>query len=118
MSPSFIIGEACPYCTKYRSPLDLIHMPGGAKICTQCEQRHQEAMTALSTGQFTGRCSECDRDHLELRAQNRCGPQGQMAVHFENGKYRVMCLPCNQLYVPKRRELYKGTEFAHHHKLD
>ena len=113
MSHAIIIGECCPYCQKFRSPLDIILMPGGAKICVQCELRHQEAMDSLATGEFKGRCSECDRHWTELRSAT-----GRMAFHFENGKYRAMCEPCNRTYVPKRRELYKGTEFAHHAKLD
>lgn len=111
-SHAIIIGEQCPYCTKFRSPLDMIHMPGGAKICTTCERRHLEALEALSSGEFKGRCSECDRHWTELRSAD-----GRMAVHFENGKYRIMCAACNALYVPQRRELYKGTEFAHAAKL-
>ena len=113
MSHAIIIGELCPYCQKHRSPLDIIHMPGGAKICVSCRQRHVEALEALSTGNFLGRCSECDRDWTELRSAT-----GQMAIHFENGFYRPMCGPCNALYVPKRRELYKGTQFAHQAKLN
>lgn len=113
MSHAIIIGERCPYCQKFRSPQDIIHMPGGAKICAPCELRHQEALDALATGVFTGRCSECDKHWTELRSAT-----GKMAVHFENGKYRMMCEPCNRLYVPKRRELYRGTEFAHAAKLD
>lgn len=118
MSHAIIIGECCPYCQKFRSPLDIIEMPGGAKICLECEQRHLEALQAMATGEFKGQCSECGLSHEEIAAQKRCGPQGQMAVHFENGKYRIMCIPCNKLYVPKRRELYKGTQFAHEAKLD
>lgn len=112
-----IIGEICPYCQKHRSPLDFIRMPANMKICTECEQRHQEALQAFSTGQFTGECSECGRSAEEIREQKRCGPQGQMAIHNENGKYRVMCLPCDQLYVPLRRELFKDTPFAQEQKL-
>jgi hypothetical protein len=112
MSLGIIIGERCPYCQKFRSPLDIVSMPGGAKICVPCERRHQEALDALSTGEFKGECSECGKKGDELKSAN-----GQMAVHFENGKYRAMCVECNRAYVPKRRELYKGTEFAHAQKL-
>lgn len=107
-----IIGEQCPYCTKHRSPLDFIRQPGGVKICTECEQRHLEALQSLQTGQFSGECSECHMQAEELVAQRRCGPLGQMAVHFEGGKYRMMCIPCNKTYVPKRAELYGETEFG------
>jgi hypothetical protein len=108
-----VIGEQCPYCTKFRSRLDFIRQPGGVKICVECEQRHLEALDAISTGNFLGQCSECGLKAAELRVQKRCGTRGEMAVHFENGKYRAMCLPCNRVYVPKRRELYGGTEFGH-----
>ena len=117
MPHAIIIGEECPYCTRFRSPQDIIPMTGGAKICIFCEQRHLEAMEALSTGVFTGRCSECDLPAEELRAQNRCGPQGAMAMHFENGRYRALCLVCDAAYVPKRRELYGKTEFGHQQGL-
>jgi hypothetical protein len=113
-----LIGEKCPYCTKFRSPRDIIPLSGGAKICTQCEQRHLEALNALSTGVFTGECSECGLSAEELRAQKRCGPRGEMAIHFENGIYRALCLVCDAAYVPKRRELYGDTEFGHQQKLN
>ena len=112
MSAAIIIGEQCPYCTKWRSPLDFIHQPGGVKICTACEQRHLEALNALSTGSFTGECSECGLKAEELRARKLCGPHGSLAFHFENGKYRAMCLACDRTYVPKRSELYAETEFG------
>ncbi|MBZ5578244.1 MAG: hypothetical protein LAP40_16905 [Acidobacteriia bacterium] len=107
-----VIGEQCPYCQKFRSPLDIIQMPGGAKVCSPCWQRHEEAVAALSAGNFTGRCSECDKHWTELRSAS-----GRMALHFENGLYRPMCESCDRTYVPLRRELYKGTEFAHARKL-
>ena len=78
----------------------------------QCEQRHLEALEALQTGNLLGQCSECGMKAEELVAQKRCGPLGQMAVHFENGRYRAMCLVCDSTYVPRRRELYGKTEFG------
>lgn len=112
VSHAIIIGEQCPYCTKFRSPLDLIHMPGGARICRECEQRHQEALDALNTGVFTGECSECGKTAEQLHSAT-----GRMACHFENGRYRMMCPECDRVYVPKRKEFFKGTEFGHGLKL-
>lgn len=113
-----IIGERCPYCTKFRSPLDIIHQPGGVKICTECEQRHLEALHAMQTGQFLGSCSECGLKADELVAQKRVGPAGAMSVHFEGGRYRAMCIECDRTYVPKRRELYGETEFGQAQRLN
>lgn len=112
-----IIGERCPYCSKFRNPKDMLHQPGGVKICLDCEQRNIEALEALQTGNFLGQCSECGLNAAELKDRHRCGPLGQMAVHFEGGKYRAMCLVCHRDYVPKRRDLYAGTEYGHSLKL-
>lgn len=111
------IGEICPYCCKFRSPCDFIRMPGGVKICVECEQRHLEALEAIATGNFLGECSECHMKAGELRAQKRCGSRGEMAVHYEGGKYRAMCLVCNEVYVRKRRELYAETAYGRDLKL-
>jgi len=90
-----------------------MHQPGGVKICVECERRHQEALDSLAAGTFVGECSECGLNGDELRARGRCGPRGEMAVHYEGGKYRIMCLACDRGYVPKRKELYTSdTEFG------
>ncbi len=107
-----IIGEQCPYCTKFRSPLEIISQPGGVKICLPCEQRHLEALQAMQSGEFLGECSECGMSAEELKLRGKCGPHGEMAVHFENGRYRAMCVECDRTYVPKRRELYGATKFG------
>jgi hypothetical protein len=118
MTPAIIIGERCHYCSKFRSPLEIIHQPGGVKICLHCEQLHEEALQALSTGVFNGQCSECGLSAEELKAQKRCGPNGSMACHSENGRYRMMCWVCDALYVPKRRDLYAETQYGHMIGLD
>lgn len=117
MVAALLLEELCPYCQRSRSRLDVIHMPGGAAICRECEQRHQEALEALATGEFNGECSECGLTAEQLREQKRVGPRGEMAVHYEDGRYRMLCLVCDWLYVPKRRELYKNTEFGDRLKL-
>lgn len=109
---AIVIGKRCPYCTKFRSPSDIIPMPGGAAICVQCELRHQEALDAIATGVFTGECSECGKTAEQLHSAT-----GEMAIHYEDGRYRVMCFDCDRVYVPKRKEFFKGTEFAHGLKL-
>jgi hypothetical protein len=72
-----------------------------------CENKHLEALKALSTGAFDGSCSECGKTAEQLGQADL-----QMAVHYESGKYRIMCLSCNAKYVPKRKELYGGTVFG------
>jgi hypothetical protein len=105
-----IVSLRCPYCQKFRSPLDIIHQPGGVEICVDCEQKHQAALEALSSGQYNGECSECGKPCAEANVL--------LEVHYENGKYRLMCLKCSAAYTPKRKELYAGTQFAHEQGLN
>lgn len=110
MNP-FIITEICPYCRKPRSPRDIIRLHAFT-ICQDCYQRHLKALEGLSTGKYTGECSECGKSVEEIRVLQGDGDTGvRMAVHYENGFYRPMCLQCDRTYVPKRAELYGDTEF-------
>jgi hypothetical protein len=106
-----IIGETCPYCSKQRSPQDIIRL-SAFTICQDCWQRHLKAMEGLSTGKYTGECSECGKSVDELKLRQGSGDTGvRMAIHFENGIYRPMCMLCDRTYVPKRADLYGKTEF-------
>ena len=73
-------------------------------MCESCQQRHLDAIAILSSGKPTGECSECGTKAEALQA---------MAVHYENGLYRAMCLKCDAAYVQKRKDLYADTEFGH-----
>lgn len=103
----FVLTARCPYCQKQRNPRDILEQPGGIRICVECEQKHLEALEALSTKKFDGSCSECGKTAEQLGRADL-----DMAVHYENGKYRLLCLACNLVYTPKRKELYQGTEFG------
>jgi hypothetical protein len=109
MAASIIISELCPYCSKPRSPRDIVRMVS-FRICADCLQRHRSALLALTTGEYSGGCSECGRSMEEIQA-DQGGVGVQMAIHYEGGIYRPMCLQCDSAYVPKRSDLYKGTQF-------
>jgi len=122
-----VVAETCHYCQKARNPVDIIPLPGGIKICQDCYQQHQAGVLAMSglkaegDGTFSSvappppECSECHLSVEELRAR---GHGLTMAVHFENGIYRVMCMQCSDLYVTKRRDIYGPTEYGFHNKLN
>jgi len=106
--PGLLLGRViCPYCTKSRHPDEMLHQKAGVRLCLECQRRHEEAVEALTSGNFRGECSECGKTAEQLGEQNL-----QMAVHYENGKYRLICMACNLAYVPKRKELYGDTEFG------
>jgi hypothetical protein len=122
-----VVADTCHYCRQARNPVDIIPLPGGIKICQGCYQQHQAGVLAMSglrvesDGTFSSvappppECSECHLSVEELRAR---GHGVMMAVHFENGLYRVMCLYCSDTYVQKRKDLYGPTEYGFKYKLN
>jgi|HubBroStandDraft_4_1064222.scaffolds.fasta_scaffold373585_2 hypothetical protein len=109
-----VMTEKCPYCSKQRSPRDLIRRTVGA-ICQDCWQRHLAAIAALASGKYTGECSECGLSVDEIgriQSVTHGDVDGvSMAIHYENGIYRPMCKACDRGYVIKRRDLYANTQF-------
>lgn len=111
MTSQIIITETCPYCSKPRSPLDILQLSFGT-ICIECWHRHEKALEGLGTGNYHAGCSECGKSMDEIKALQPSGDTGvKMVIHFENGIYRPMCPQCDRAYVPKRRDLYGNTEF-------
>lgn len=103
--------EICPYCRKARNPHDIIRR-SSFTICIDCQQRHDKALAALSTGQYTGNCSECGLSVDEIKDMQGDGDTGtRMVIHYENGIYKPMCVACDRAYVPKRADLYGDTQF-------
>jgi hypothetical protein len=102
-----VVGELCPSCQKFRAPAEMIQHPG-YRECVTCMHRHEEALQSLATGRPPSECSECGTPWSELQARG----DTRMACHMENGRYRLMCMQCDSIYVPKRGELYGPTDFG------
>jgi len=107
MTAAVWVAVTCHYCSRGRAPAEIIYMPGGIQICLDCYHRHREGVMALA-GKPPTECSEC---HAAWE------PGAMMAVHYEHGLYRCMCLPCSDKYVPKRRDIYGPTEYGWKKKL-
>ena len=124
---SIVMAETCHYCRRARNPVDIINLPSGIKMCHGCYERHQVAVRAMSglramgDGTFSTvappppECSECGLSYQELQSR---GHGSTMAVHFENGLYRMMCMDCSEVYITKRRDLYGSTQFGWFKKLN
>lgn len=107
-----VITEICPSCQKARSPREMVQHTG-FRECLPCGHRHLEALHSLATGQPPKECSECGTSWEELWARG----DRKMVCHMENGRYRFMCVACDHVYTPKRRELYGPTEYGRRLKL-
>jgi hypothetical protein len=113
-APAIRLTEICHYCRVARSIGDVMHLPGGVRLCQGCYQKHCEALKVLS-GSPPKECSECHVSIDELQqGTNKPVP---MALHYENGLYKLMCLLCSERYVIKRLDLYGRTQYGWETKL-
>jgi hypothetical protein len=106
-----VIAERCNNCSKERHPRDIMRQPGGVKVCHYCWQKHLYALNVLATATPPDACQECGTSYELLEA--RAGGDTSMVIHQKDGIYQVLCHPCDRAYVQKRRDLFRGTEFAH-----
>jgi hypothetical protein len=113
-TPQVIIGVKCDYCSKFRSPREMIRMSGGVKMCWRCWQWHQVALKVLAGVPPPG-CQECGVTFAELKAAT--GGDIRMYVHVKDGIYQILCKTCSDKYVPKRVDLYGHTAFGRSQKL-
>lgn len=115
VSAGFIITERCHYCSKQKSPKDIITMSGGAKICTRCWHWHHHALDVLAGDPPRG-CQECHVDYDVLERRSIDG-NVRMSVIALDGIYAVVCPSCGDKIVRKRVDLFGDTEYGHKLKL-
>lgn len=107
---AIVVTERCHYCSKGKSPKDIIHLSGGARMCERCYHWHAHALDVLA-GQPPRGCQEC---HVKFEVLERRSTDGnvRMEIHQKDGIYSVLCKPCALKYVGQRRDLYKETPFG------
>ena len=116
MTAPAVFKVQCPYCSKWRSPAEIIPIgTGGAKICWHCYEWHHQALKMLA-GQPPPGCQECG---VSFEALEKAAPGGnvRMYVHPKDGIYQVLCRRCSDAYTRKRVDLYGDTKFGWDRKL-
>jgi hypothetical protein len=108
-----VMGVRCMHCSKFKPPLEIWTMPGGATICPDCNHRHDRAIEELSTLMSGGTpgCPVCSKSSAELK-KLAGGGDYSMYVHWRDGVYVPHCDQCHAAYTPKRSDLYRGTQFG------
>jgi hypothetical protein len=112
---AIVITERCTYCSKGRSPKDIIHMTSGARMCLRCYHWHSHALDVLAGNPPRG-CQECHITFEVLEKRSRDG-NVRMQVHVKDGIYSVLCQRCSDGYVRKRPDLYRETPFGAENKI-
>lgn len=109
-----VVKVRCHYCQGFRSPLEVVTMSCNVVMCWRCYEWHQEALYVQFQQRPPKGCQECNLSYAELEAR---APDGNVRIVLvpKDGLYQVMCGTCSDAYLPKRVELFKGTQFGQEH---
>ncbi len=102
-----VIRVRCHICSRFRRPSEILHLPGGALRCLQCQERHEKALLMLA-GNAPFFCQECGKSPEQLMAESGAS-NTQMCIQWKDGVYQVLCVPCSDAYERKRLDLYGDT---------
>lgn len=113
--PGIVLAVKCHYCSKPKSPHEVMRLSGGPVMCWHCLEWHYKALQVLAGHPPPG-CQECGITFAKLA---EAFPDGdiRMYVHAKDGLYQVLCKTCSDQYVPKRVDLYGDTAFGRSRKL-
>ena len=95
---------------KARAPFRVHAMASGQIICDDCMDWHQHALAFLA-GEVPRGCQECGATWEFLR-DSTLGVEVRIYVVPRDGILQVLCATCVRRYLPKRADLYHGTQFG------
>jgi hypothetical protein len=101
----------CHYCSKRRLRFRVHVLASGQGICDYCLEWHNHAIAFLGGTPPPG-CQGCGTTWAVLR-DSTAGVEVRMWVVMRDGIYQLLCKTCVAGYLPKRTDLYKGTQFGH-----
>ncbi len=117
MSPApHVLAIRCHFCSKQRPWHRLHALQSGQTICDHCIEWHNHAAAFMQGECAPHGCQECGVTWAVLR-DSTVGVEVRMYGVPKDGIYQLLCQPCKNLYVAKRADLYRGTQFGDALKL-
>jgi len=110
MSPAFIETLRCHWCTKHKPRYRIHTLASRQNICDDCLQWHYHCLSFLGGAAPAG-CQVCKKSWAELHAE-ALGGECRLYVVPKDGILQLLCIDCVRPYLPKTKELYKGTRFG------
>lgn len=104
-----VLKVRCNLCSGMVSAGDAAFLPGGAIRCPKCAQKSASEMSKFMA-EHARECHEC---HKPFRVGDI-----RVSVVWKDGVYQALCDGCTRKYVPKRLDLFKGTQFARRNGLE
>lgn len=109
----FVILLQCHYCPRQVHPREVVNIGDDALMCWTCWEKHKIAVESFHPPH---ECAECQRTFAQIAADT-IGNQVRMYPHWKDGLYQILCVACDEIYVQKRKDLYRKTEFGWERKL-
>lgn len=107
-SSGIIIAVRCMDCSKQVSPFELIPIGLAAVICFECYMRQVKALEGWTPPK---ECALCHATFSEL-ALREVTETVKMYPHLIDGRWGMLCAPCNKSYVLKRQDQFGDTPFG------
>jgi hypothetical protein len=106
-----LVAVRCNWCSKERHAFRVHRMASGQMICDDCLDWHQHAIAFLG-GAVPRGCQECGATWEKLRDADPLAVGVKMYVVPKDGIYQILCALCVAKYLPKRADIYQGTQFG------
>jgi len=109
--PVIIFGKRCKQCSTFADPREMIGDDRSGRVCWKCYENHCDALKTLG-GEAPRGCHECGATFTSIAETSLDPEKVRMFLHWRDGCYQILCPPCSDKYVVKRKDLYKETEFG------
>lgn len=111
---AIIIAVRCFDCGKQVTPSEMVHVGESVVQCWACYDRERAVIN--SWAEPPKECALCHVDFQDLIRQ--CpGQPVSMFLHLIDGAYGLLCSTCDQAYVRKRLDQFRGTRYGDDLKL-
>jgi hypothetical protein len=106
-----VLSVQCNYCSKWRPEFRVHRITNAQTICDHCLEWHLHAIDFLGGETAPHGCQECGATWEQLRDFTP-DVEVRMYVVPKDGIYQLLCSACVRPYLPKRADLFRGTEFG------
>lgn len=108
--PAVVITVRCHYCSHFRPPDEVMTIGDSIKMCFDCREKHLEEIIKFHPEK---ECAHCHRTFDALAALG----MDVFTVHWMDRSYQILCRTCNAVYIPKRADLFRDTQFGWEQKI-
>ena len=105
-----LVGVKCTYCQQFKTAIEMRRI-GNVLMCEDCNARHYKKIQEFVAPTH---CPGCNRSLADMMASSG---GVRMFLHWKDGEYQALCEICDAVYVEKRKDLFRDTQFGWDRKV-